>query len=315
MKLVVMIPAFNEEKTLSKVIAEIPSRIRGIDSIQVLVIDDGSTDATAHVAKKAGAVVLSHGQNEGLAAAFRDGLSYALLSLKADIIVNTDADFQYNQKQIPDLVAPIIEQNADLVLGSRFAGNIEYMPAQNKIGNQLATRAVALVSGLPITDGQTGFRAFSREAALRLNVLSNYTYTQETIIQAAYHRLKVVEVPIDFRKREGKSRLIASMFKYARQSLLVLLMGYLNYKPLKVFLMKGGALFGLGFLGGLYILQHFLRLGVVEPHLPLAVLSVALMLFGAQIMAIGLLAEMLKNNRKIAEETLYLQKKALLEKK
>ncbi len=310
-----MIPSFNEESTLGLVISEIPKKIPKIDSIQILVIDDGSTDKTAELAKKNGAIVLSHKSNCGLAKTFRDGLEYALLELGADIIVNTDADFQYNQKQIPLLVKPILDGKADLVLGSRFAGNIEYMPFQNRLGNILATKAVALVSELPITDGQTGFRAFSREAALRLNVLSNYTYTQETILQASYHKLTIVEVPIDFRKRLGKSRLISSMIGYARQSILVLLMGYLNYKPLKVFLAVGGSLFAVGFIAGLYILQHFVVTGAVSPHIPLAIVSVAFLLFGAQIMATGVVAEMIKNNRKIEEDTLFLQKKNFLEQK
>ena len=212
------------------------------------------------------------------------------------------------------MVNPILEHNADLVLGSRFAGHIEYMPWANRVGNILATKAVSIVSGLPITDGQTGFRAFSREAALRLMVLSRYTYTQETILQAAYHRFKVVEVPIDFRKRSGKSRLISSLFGYAKQSALVLLMGYLNYKPLRVFLAIGGSIFLVGLAGGLFILSHFLQSGQVTPHFPLALVSVAFLLFGSQIMALGLVAEMIKNNRKITEDLLYRQKKMQLEK-
>ncbi len=312
MKLVVIIPAFNEEKTLAAVIEEIPKKTRGIDELQVVVIDDGSSDDTAGIAKKMGAVVVQHTQNQGLAFSFRDGLSKAL-ELGADIIVNTDADFQYNQKQIPLLVQPILDQEADMVLGSRFKGTIESMPFSKRLGNQLATAVVALVSGIRVSDGQTGFRAFSREAALRLNVLNNYTYTQETIVQAGYWKLAVVEAPIDFRKRADQSRLISSIWSYAKRSVLTLLLGYLNYKPLRVFLALGGIVFLAGFAFGLRVLLHFFRFGVVEPYLPTAVLSVALLVFGFQIIAIGLLAEMIKNNRKIAEETLYRIKKRQLE--
>lgn len=308
MKLVVMIPAYNEEATLAKVIDEIPKKISGIDTIQILVIDDGSTDLTASIARKKGAVVLSHKANAGLAKTFRDGLEYALLTLRADIIVNTDADFQYNQTQIPDLVKPVLEGKADIVLGSRFKGWIEDMPLSKKWGNQLATWAVSKVAGAPISDGQTGFRAFSKEAALRLNVLTAYTYTQETIIQAAHLKLKMVEIPIDFRKRADKSRLIGSIWQYARRSFLTLLLGYLTYKPLKVFLSVGGILAGAGAVGGFYVLVHFLRVGMVTPHLPLALLSVALLLMGAQIIMLGLLAEMIKQNRRVQDESLYLQK-------
>lgn len=312
MKLVVTIPAFNEEKTIAMVLEEIPSKIAGIDQIQVLVIDDGSTDDTAAIAQKKGAVVLKHISNQGLAVAFKDGLNHAL-ELGADIIVNTDADFQYNQKQIPLLVKLILEKKADMVLGSRFKGRIESMPFQKRMGNRLATLAVSLAAGIPISDGQTGFRAFSREATLRLTVLSTYTYTQETIVQAAHLGLQLVEVPVDFRKRNGESRLISSIWKYAKKSVLTLIMGYLTYKPLRVFVSIGGLVFAAGFLFGLRVLLHFFRFGVVEPYLPTAVLSVALLIFGFQIIAIGLLAEMIKNNRKIAEEMLYRIKKKQLE--
>lgn len=308
-----MIPAFNEEKTVGQVLDEIPSTIAGIDSIQTLVIDDGSTDKTALLAQKKGATVLKN-PHKGLASSFRDGLQKAL-EMGADVIVNTDADMQYNQKQIPLLVKPIVENSADMVLGSRFKGYIESMPFSKKIGNQLATAAVSLAAGVPISDGQTGFRAFSREAALRLMVLSNYTYTQETIVHAANHSLRIVEVPVDFRKRKDESRLIASVFGYAKKSVVTLIIGYLSYKPLKVFVTLGGLVFTVGFLFGLRVLVHFLRFGLVEPYLPTAVLSAALLVFGFQIIVMGLLAEMIKNNRKIAEETLYRIKKTQLESK
>jgi len=314
MKLVVMIPAFNEEKTLGKVIQEIPKKMVGIDSIQVLVVDDGSADDTAGIAESCGAIVFRHLKNQGLAFSFRDGLNKAL-ELGADIIVNTDADFQYNQQQIPMLIKPILDGKAEIVLGSRFLGRIESMPFSKRLGNILATKVVTLVSGIPVTDGQTGFRAFSREAALRLNVLSNYTYTQETIVQAGYLKLKVAEVAVDFRKRADQSRLVSNIWSYAKKSGLTLLLGYLNYKPLRVFLALGGFIFLAGFLFGLRVLVHFFRFGVVEPFLPTAVLSVALLLFGFQIVAIGLVAEMVKSNRKIEEEILYRLKKAELEKK
>lgn len=313
MHLVIMIPAFNEEKTIAMVLDEIPSSIKGIDRISTLVIDDGSTDKTAEISQKKGAQVLKN-SHKGLASSFRDGLQKAL-EMGADIIVNTDADMQYNQKQIPLLVKPVLDGNADIVLGSRFAGYIESMPFSKKLGNRVATCAVSLVAGIPVSDGQTGFRAFSREAALRLVVLSNYTYTQETIVHAANHSLRIVEVPVDFRKRKDESRLISSVFGYAKKSILTLVVGYLSYKPLKIFVTLGGLVFAAGFLFGLRILVHFFRFGVVEPYLPTAVLSVALLVFGFQIIVMGLLAEMIKNNRKIAEETLYRIKKNQLENK
>ncbi|MFH0970342.1 MAG: glycosyltransferase family 2 protein [Candidatus Diapherotrites archaeon] len=310
MKLVVMIPAYNEAETIGQVIDEIPSKIKGIAQIQVLVIDDGCTDRTAEIAKSKGAIVLSHPTNKGLARTFQDGLNHAVIEMGANIIVNTDADMQYNQKQIPLLVQPILDGKADMVLGSRFKGWIEDMPIQKKWGNRLATKAVSLVSGLSISDGQTGFRAFSREAALRLNVLSAFTYTQETILQAAHYKLRILEIPVDFRKRDGDSRLFSSVWRYARRSILTLVIGYLNYKPLRIFVSIGGTIFLLGFLFGLFVLRHFLLTGLVSPHLPSAILSIGLILVGALIIILGLIAEMIKQNRLLQEEILYLQKNA-----
>ena len=304
MKLIITIPAYNEEKTLGSVIKEIPKKIKGISKVEILVIDDGSTDRTAAIAKKLGTVVIKNKENIGLAKTFKKGLE-AALEKGADIIVNTDADFQYNQKQIPLLLRPILEEKADLVLGSRFKGNIEYMPFKKRFGNRLASWAVRRVSGLPISDAQTGFRAFTREAAARMNIQSNYTYTQETILQAAFKGLVVKEVPVDFRKREDKSRLISNVFSYAKKAGLTMLKGYLNYKPLKVFAGLGSLFFLGGFVAGLRVLVHYFNTGVVTPFLPTAILSAVLMIVGFQIIVIGLLADMIKTNRLIEEELLY----------
>jgi glycosyltransferase involved in cell wall biosynthesis len=214
MKLVVMIPALNEEQTIEKVIHGIPRTIAGISSIRVVVIDDGSTDGTKEVSQNAGATVISHSENRGLATAFRTGLTTAL-KMGADIIVNTDADNQYNQEQIRQLVQPIVSDKADLVLGSRFKGWIEAMPLQKKIGNQLATFFTKLLSGYNVSDAQSGFRAFSRKLASSLRITSNKTYVQETIIRTARYGFRIMEIPIDFRKRDGQSRLIKSIWKYA----------------------------------------------------------------------------------------------------
>jgi glycosyltransferase involved in cell wall biosynthesis len=215
MKLVVMIPAYNEESTISSVIKEIPHSIDGISSIDILVIDDGSFDKTRAFAMKAGATkVVSHKTNRGLAAAFRTGLHVAL-KMNADIIVNTDADFQYDQSQIPDLIHPILLGEADLVLGSRFKGYIEEMPFQKVLGNLTATLLTRLLSGFNTSDAQTGFRALSRNLASSLKITSKKTYVQETIIRSAVKGFRIVEIPAIFRKREGESRLIKSIWRYA----------------------------------------------------------------------------------------------------
>lgn len=308
MKLVVTIPALNEENTIGQVIDEIPRRMKGIKKIHILVIDDGSTDRTANIAREKGATVIHNKKNLGLAFTFKKGLEKAL-ELKADIIVNTDADMQYNQQQIPDLIRPILEGKADVVLGSRFKGTIEHMSRKKKLGNRLSSWAVRRVSGLPISDAQTGFRAFSREAALRMNIQSDYTYTQETILQIAAHKLVIKEIPIMFRKRDGTSRLISSMLGYAKRVGATLVIGYLNYKPLKVFLTIGLLFFLFGFALGLRILIHFLNTGLVSPFIPTAILTAILLLFGFQIIMIGLLAEMVKNKRLLEQDALFILKK------
>ncbi len=308
MKLIITIPAYNEEKTIAKVIREIPKRISGIKKIEIIVVDDGSTDNTAKIAKQNGAIVIKHTCNRGLAKAFKTGLN-AALARGADIIVNTDADFQYNQKQIPELIKPILEGKADIVLGSRFKGWIEEMPLSKRLGNKLATAVVRLVTGYKISDAQTGFRAFSREAALRMNVLSDYTYTQETLLIAAEHKLKVVEIPVDFRKRADRSRLISSIWSYAKKAGATILLAYLSYKPLKVFLTLGALLILAGLFAGIKVLMHYFATGLVQPYLPTALLSSLLLILGFEVVIIGLVAEMIKLNRKTLEEILYRLKK------
>lgn len=215
MKIVVMIPAYNEEASIASVIREIPRSIEDIDEIEILVIDDGSTDRTKLVALDAGATaIVSHRSNKGLASAFRTGLAMSL-RMDADIIVNTDADFQYDQAQIPDLIRPILLGRADMVLGSRFRGYIVDMPLKKKIGNILATFVTRVLSGFNTSDAQSGFRAFNRELALSLCIRGTKTYVQETIIQPARSGYRLVEIPIMFRKREGESRLIKSIWGYA----------------------------------------------------------------------------------------------------
>lgn len=215
MKLVVMIPAYNEEKTVGRVIDEIPRGIEGVDVIEILVINDGSVDNTRHVAEIAGAnLVVSHCTNRGLAASFRTGLKVAL-RMNADIIVNTDADLQYDQTQIRELVHPILSNEADMVLGSRFKGYIEEMPTRKKLGNMFATSVTRVFSGFNTSDAQSGFRAFTRELASSLKITSTKTYVQETIIRAARCGYRITEIPITFRKRQGPSRLIKSIWGYA----------------------------------------------------------------------------------------------------
>jgi len=309
LRLVVTIPAYNEERTLGKVIREIPRKIDQIDDVKVVVVDDGSIDNTRKVAFEAGAdKVISFKQNRGLAQAFKIGLNVAL-QMNSDVIVNIDADGQYDGAEIIKLITPILNSEADIVLGSRFKGWIEYMPLQKKLGNSLATKVTNLLSGLKISDSQTGFRAFSKEAALRINVMSNYTYVQETIMQAVYKRLKIVEVPVHFRRRKGKSRLIPNIFSYSKRAGLTILKTYRDYKPLRTFLLIGGFIILIGLAFGLRVLIHYLNTGMVTPHIPSAILTAVLLIVGFQVVILALIADMIGSSRKVQEEILYMLKK------
>lgn len=228
MKLVVTIPAYNEQKTIGRVIEEIPRSIPGIDVIEIVVIDDGSSDETVQRATACGAdYVISHRTNLGLAQAFMTGIKQAI-SLDADVIANTDGDFQYDQRQIPLLVEPIINETADIVLGSRFKGYIEEMPLRKKLGNQLATYVTGVLSGFRTSDAQSGFRAYNKKAAEALYVHGKRTYVQETIIRPARMGFRIVEVPISFRKRDGSSRLIKSIWGYALAVMPYMLYSYID---------------------------------------------------------------------------------------
>lgn len=308
-KLIVMIPAYNEGNSIGKVIKEIPRQIKAVDSVDVLVIDDGSTDNTIEEANKAGAArIFSHKKNLGLGLSFRDGLEEAL-NMGADIIVNIDADLQYNGLEIPDLIRPIQEGSADIVIGDRQIDTLSHMPRGKLIGNKLATWVTKTITGLPIRDAQTGFRAFSRDAALKMNLTGNYTYVQETLIQAAHKNLVVEQIPIEFRKRSDKSRLISNIFLYARSAGTTILRGYRDYQPFNVFMIVGFILILAGFLTGFKVLLHYLTTGVVTPYLPSAVLTTVFVIVGLQTVVFGLLADMLRTQRMFQEEILYRLKK------
>ena len=309
MKLVVTIPAYNEENTIAGVILEIPRCIDGLDKVEVLVVDDGSSDRTVEEARQAGAnKILRHGVNKGLGRTFRDGLDGAV-DMGADIIVNMDADGQYNATEIPKLIQPILNDEADLVLGWRDIDSLGFMPRSKKVGNKIGTWVTRRFCHLPIKDAQSGFRAFSRDAALRLNLEGDYTYVQETIIQASYKGLKIEQVPIEFRARDGKSRLIPNLHSYARRAGSTVLSTYWNYHPLKVFSLIAGVLGVAGFIFAMRVLVHFAQTGKVTPYIPSAIVASLLIIAGLITLMIGLLAHTSKNQRLMKEEILYRLKK------
>lgn len=316
MKLIVIIPAYNEEKTIGKVIQEIPKTIEGIDEIKILVVDDGSTDNTFQEAKANGAdYIFRHKQNLGLAVAFRNGLEKALKE-GAEIIVNIDADLQYNAKEIPKLVAPILQQKADVVLTDRKVLKLDHMPLGKKYGNWIATLVTRLVSGYPIQDAQSGLRAFSREAALRLNILGDYTYVQEVIIQAAFKKLKIVQIPCEFRERPGgeKSRLIQSLWAYAKRAGSIIIRTYIRYKPLKFFITLGIITMIPGIILCLrFVIPYFTQNS--GGHLQSLVLGTMFLIMSLQIIVMALISDTINANRILNEEILYRLKKKEYEKK
>lgn len=313
-KLIVMIPAFNEEKYLPLVIKEIPKEIPGIDKIEILVIDDGSTDGTVTAAKKAGADhIIFNRKNSGLAFTFQKGMDYAL-SLGADIIVNTDADFQYNQKQIPSLVKSIVEGKADIVSGDRQVNTLGHMTFAKKYGNMMGSKVVEKAAGYKINDASSGFRAYSKEAALRLFVTSTHTYTHDTLIQASHKNLKVIEVPVDFRKREGHSKLIKSVSSHIRKSMATIVRNTLMYNSMRTFGVLGAILSVLGLVPIVrwLILTYILKTG--GAYIQSMMVGVMLVVFGGLIISIGFVSDLLAINRKYLEQVLYKQKKDLLRK-
>ena len=290
MKAVVTIPAFNEEKSIGGVIKKIKRVISTLGyDYKILVVDDGSTDNTADISKKMGAIVYSHPKNYGLAETFKTEIKKCL-ELKADVIVHIDADGQYLPEEIPKLVKEI-KNGYDLILGSRFIGKIEYMPFIKRIGNIAFSKAVSQIINLKITDAQTGFRAFTKEIAESVPIISNHTYTQEQVIRAVKQKFRIKEVPIYFKKRNGKSKLIRNPFEYAIKAWINIIRTYRDYEPLKFFGISGSFVFLIGFLIGLYLIYLHFTSGIVG-HFALIMLDILILSIGLQVIIFGFLADM-----------------------
>lgn len=303
MKLVVTIPAHNEEETVAKVIRGIPRKIQGITAIEILVIDDGSTDRTAAMAKQAGAFVIQNPMQRGLAVTFKIGLQEAL-KRKADIIVNIDADLQYNPTEISNILQPILEGKADMVSGDRQVRSLRHMRFGNKYGNLIGTAVLSLLVGRSIKDASSGFRAYSREAVLKLNVFARHTYVHETLIEAMYKNLRLVEVPVTFMERKGKSRLITNLFSHIKKSLETILLTVMKYKALKIFFTLGGFFLIFGLLIGIRFLYFYL-LGKGTGHIQSLVLAAILSIIGVQFIIMGMQSNLINANRELNEEILY----------
>ena len=307
MRLTVLIPAFNEENTIKKVIEEIPKKIDSIDKIEVMVIDDGSSDETVKVSEKAGAKVISFRQNQGRAKAVSEGFKKFLKS-GSDILVLTDADDQYDSGEIPLIVNPIIDKTADMVLGDRQVKKLDHMKFGNKFGNIMVTKTLSSLIKMDISDGQSGFRAYTREAVAKLHIFSSYTFTQETLIETKFKGLKMVNVPITFRKRADKSRLISNIFSYASKTLTIVTATLVYYRAVKFFGILAGILFTVGITFSVFVLNHFYATGSVTPYYPSTMLAVLFLIVGAVSALMTIISSILGRQSILLEEILYNQR-------
>lgn len=304
MKLIIQIPCYNEEETLAGTYADLPKQIAEIDEIEYLIINDGSRDKTVEVARKLGFHhIVTFKLNKGLARGFMAGID-ACLSLGADIIVNTDADNQYCGADIEKLVRPILEGKADIVIGERPIDETEHFSWQKKKFQRIGSWIVRLASGTKVPDAPSGFRAYSREAALRLNVINEYTYTLETIIQAGHNKIAVTSVPIRTNPETRQSRLFKSIWAYMRRSATVIIRAFMMYKPLRFFITCGIFIFLFGTSLGIRFLFFFI-IGLGEGHVQSLILAAVLILIGVQTIIVGLQADIIAANRKILEDIQY----------
>ena len=311
MKLIVQIPCLNEEASLAETLRDIPRSIPGVEQVEVLVIDDGSTDRTSQVAREHGADhVVRFTRHKGLAAGFMAGLD-ASLRLGADVIVNTDADNQYPGHQIPRLIAPILSGEADMVVGDRGVKDVAHFSWTKRRLQTLGSWVVRKVSGTGVPDTTSGFRALNREAALRINIVSEFSYTLESIIQAGKKRMAVRHLPVEARATRP-SRLFGSTWEYVKRSGATILRIYAMYEPFKVFLILGSLLL-LGGVGLGLRYAFFWWNGDIRGHLQSAILAVLLLILGFQTLQWGVMADLVASNRKLLEDLLYRVRKQELE--
>jgi glycosyltransferase involved in cell wall biosynthesis len=303
MKLIIQIPAFNEEATIAQALRDLPKKLDGITSIETLVIDDGSSDNTADAARKAGAThILQLKTHRGLSAAFVAGID-AALRLGADVIVNTDADNQYNAADVARLVAPIVKGTAEVVIGDREVARSPHMSPLKRMLQRLGSWTVGLASGVRVADVTSGFRAFSREAAMQINVFNPFTYTLETVIQAGNRNLGVQSIAIRTNAPTRPSRLYSGMGTYLRKSMATIFRIYTLYRPLKTFFAIGAVLMFLGIALGARFLWYFAQ-GDRGGHIQSLILAAVFLITGFHTWLIALLADLIAVNRKLTEDVL-----------
>jgi len=310
-KLIIYLPAYNEEADIQRVIAGLPHAVDGVELVQILVVDDGSVDRTAELAQACGARVVSHGKNRGLGAAFRTAIQFALEN-EADILVGIDADGQFDPAEIPTLIKPIIEKNADMVTGNRFALGIpEYMSRIKYWGNLGVAQLIGYITGQTFQDVSCGYRAYDREALFRLNIFGEFTYTHETILSLVYQDLRVVEHPIEVKyDPQRKSRVAASLSHYALQTSKIIFRVMLDYKPMRVFGTLGGILIliGTGFIT--FLLGHYFVNHAFTPYKSFGFIGLGFFIFGVLVFLIALIADMINRVRVNEDRLLYELKKS-----
>jgi glycosyltransferase involved in cell wall biosynthesis len=311
-KLIIQIPCLNEAATLPATLADLPRQVPGIDRIEWLVIDDGSTDNTSQVARAHGVHhIVRFRRRKGLAAAFMAGID-AALKLDADYIVNTDADNQYAGKDIARLIDPLVRGDADIVIGDRNIRDVKHWSWQKKSLQRMGSWVVRQVSGTKVPDTTSGFRAYTREAALRMTIVSEFSYTLESIIQAGKSQMAIAHVEVSTNPRTRPSRLFGSMRSYIQRSAATIVRIYAMYEPLKVFTYIGLAVFAGGFILGLRIVYFYFQYEAGR-HIPSAIAAAVLMVLGFQILVIGLLADVISGTRKLLEDLLYRVRRMELE--
>jgi len=315
MKLIIQVPCYNEEKTLASVLAELPTQIDGIDEIETMIIDDGSSDKTIEVANKHKVdYIVKHVGNKGLWNAFKTGVEKALHEW-ADIVVNTDGDNQYPGKYIPDLVQPIIHGEADFVMGNRQTSKIKHFSLLKKFFQWLGSLMVRFFSGTQVPDSVSGFRAYSREALLRLNVTSDFSYAVDTLVQAGSKRIKIGYIPMTTNKPTRPSRLFKNMWQHMSKTLSILLRVYAMYHPMRLFFSLASIFFVLGSFGIARFLYYYFTIDGDTGKVQSLVLSWALLTIATVFFALGIIWDLIAKNRRLIEDNLYFTKKVYFDKK
>jgi len=313
MKVIVQVPCLNEEKTLPLVLKSIPKKIKGVDSVEVLIIDDGSTDKTIEVAQKHGVKhFVKHAQRKGLARSFHDGVLKAL-ELGADVIVNTDGDNQYPQERIGDLVRPIIDGEADLVVGNRQTDKIAHFSPTKKLMQKLGTKILNMAAGTDVHDAPSGFRAYSRDTAMQLNIVTKFSYAMETFIQAGNKNMRIVNVPIVTNPKTRESRLFKNSWEHIRKSGSAIIRAFVMYRPVGLFVSVGITMLVLGLIPfGRFL--YFASVETARGHIQSLIVGSVLLIAAFISFALGVIADLIRINRVLIEDGLEQSRRARFDK-